>query len=96
MMALFAKLVVKAGNEDRFLTLLRADAEGTRKEPGCLRFDVIRDRERANVYYLYEVYKDPGAFEEHQKQPHFRVFFEESGSLLEGPPEASFGEVAAL
>jgi len=37
------------------------------KEPGTLRFDVHRDPKDDNAIYVYEAYRDRGAFEEHKR-----------------------------
>ena len=48
------------------------DAKGSvNDEPGCLRFDVIQDAGDPNRIWLYEVYVDEAAFQEHLKAPHF-------------------------
>ncbi|MEQ6897066.1 putative quinol monooxygenase [Microbacterium sp. KR10-403] len=41
---------------------LRANAAATRAEPGCLRFDVLRERDDASRFVLYELYTDEDAF----------------------------------
>lgn len=58
---------------ERYLEALLDDARGSvRDEPGCFRFDVIADSKDPNTLYLYEIYRDEAAFQEHLKAPHFR------------------------
>jgi hypothetical protein len=46
---------VKPEHVPEYLEAVRHDAEHSeRDEPGCLRFDVIQDREDANRFYYYE------------------------------------------
>lgn len=92
MYALFAKLTVKPEQVDRFLKHLEVDVVGTRKEPGCVHFDVVRDEKTANVFYVYEVYRSRDAYAVHQKEAHFQAFFAEAGDTLVGPPEGFFGD----
>jgi quinol monooxygenase YgiN len=74
------------------LDLVRYDAEHSeRDEPGCLRFDVMRDRDDANRFYLYEVYRDEAAFEAHRQTPHFKHYFEKSQPWLAARPKRRFG-----
>jgi quinol monooxygenase YgiN len=40
---------------DEFLIAMKEDAEGSRTEAGCLRFDVLRDRDTPNKFVFYEV-----------------------------------------
>lgn len=42
-----------------------------RDEPGCLTFDVLRDRSDPDLIWLYEVYVDEAAFESHMRSAHF-------------------------
>eukprot|EP00808_Paulinella_micropora_P010906 g29641.t1 len=54
-----------------FLQVMKVDTEGSRAEPGCLGFDVLRDLEKPNTFHFYEVYKDQAALAFHKKQPHY-------------------------
>lgn len=40
---------------DAFLAVMKVDAEESRKEEGCLRFDVLRDESNSNKFIFYEV-----------------------------------------
>eukprot|EP01051_Picozoa_sp_SAG22_P013482 SAG22_NODE_1514_length_4253_cov_1.546943_5_plen_74_part_01 len=69
-------------------------AIGSRKEPGCLRFDVWQvepDPETNpdnNVFQFHEVYKDADAVAFHRVQPHFALwtdFKAEGGARSAGP-----------
>ena len=63
---------VKPEKREQFLKVIEHDAlasEGT--EAGCLRFNVMRDTENADVYYFYEVYRDKEAQAAHRATPHF-------------------------
>jgi quinol monooxygenase YgiN len=46
-------------------------AASVRDEPGCLVFDVLRDRSDPDLVWLYEVYTDEAAFEAHMRTSHF-------------------------
>lgn len=46
-------------------------AASVRDEPGCLTFDVMRDRSDVDLVWLYEVYVDEAAFEAHTQTAHF-------------------------
>ena len=61
----------------RFLfQAMEVDAVGSRKEPGCLRFDVIEgpSTETSGHFTFYEVYKTEKDIEFHRKQDHFKVW----------------------
>ncbi|HEY8090378.1 MAG TPA: putative quinol monooxygenase [Polyangiaceae bacterium] len=95
MLGLFAKVTVKPDLVERFWKHLLLDVEGSRAEPGCLRFDVLRDEKAANVFYLYEVYRDHAAYGRHQEAPYFKAFFAEAGDTLAAPPEIHTAEVVS-
>ena len=61
----------KAGQEAEAERVLRALTEASRKEPGCLMFQVHRHRERKGELFIYEQYKNEAALESHRKTPHF-------------------------
>ena len=67
-----------------FLEMIEENAKMTRKEPGCLRFDVLRSQEAPNQFFFYELYKSPDAIEYHKQQPHYAKWndFKESGGTI--------------
>jgi autoinducer 2-degrading protein len=65
-------------------------------EPGCLRFDVIRDRDDPNTLYFYEVYLDEDALAAHRQTIHFKTYFESTQSWLAAPPERRFGSALRM
>ena len=80
-----ARFVVRAGKRDEFLELLRWDAQVAKdSEPGTLRLDVWEVAGEPGVIYVYEVYTDPGAFEDHTRNPPVKRFAEIMNSLVEG------------
>ncbi len=89
MLAMWVKVRVKPGERERFLAAIEADALGSeRDEPGCYRFNVLRDSKDDNVYYFYEVYQDEAALEAHRKAPHYAVW-RAAADTLDGPTEAT-------
>jgi (4S)-4-hydroxy-5-phosphonooxypentane-2,3-dione isomerase len=87
MLAIWVKARVKADQTEKFLKAIEHDALGSeRDEPGCLRFNVLRDEKDPNVYYFFEVYKDEAALEAHRKAPHYAVW-RAAADTLDGPTE---------
>ena len=92
MIVLHVTAQVKPEHVKEFLEVVRYDAEHSEKdEPGCLRFDVIQDRDDPNRFYFYEVYRDEAALEAHRQTPHFKFYFEKVQPWLAAPPERRFG-----
>jgi (4S)-4-hydroxy-5-phosphonooxypentane-2,3-dione isomerase len=93
MVVLHVTVQVKPEHVAEFLEVIRHDAEHSEKdEPGCLRFDVIQDKDDPNRFYFYEVYRDEAALEAHRQTPHFKLYFEKSRALLATPPERRVGK----
>jgi autoinducer 2-degrading protein len=87
MLALWVKVRVKPEGRERFLQAIEADALGSeRDEPGCVRFNVLKDQQDPNVYYFYEVYRDEAALEAHRAAPHYEIW-RAAADTLDGTPE---------
>jgi autoinducer 2-degrading protein len=71
MYAVVVRVHVKPGTADSFIEASRRNHEGTRREPGNLRFDVLRQEDDADRFTLYEVYRTRADFEAHQKTEHY-------------------------
>ena len=73
-------------HEDRikdFLKAITIDAVGSRLEPGCLRFDVLRDQSDPTKFTFFEVYESLEAIEFHRSTSHFKAWsdFKETGGV---------------
>ena len=74
---------------EAFLELALFDAQNSRKEPGCLRFDVIKHLDNPPRFGFYEVYKDEAAVQAHRQTPHFARWAQEIGPLCAVPRVAN-------
>ena len=89
MFGVWVKVRVRPDQRERFLAAIEVDAIGSeREEPGCLRFNVLKNPEEENTYYFYEVYADQTAFEAHQSTPHYETW-KAAADTLDGPPEVT-------
>ncbi len=75
---------VKPEKEVEFEKLTRANHEGSLKEPGVLRFDLLRDNDQQGTYYLYEVYRDEEATLAHKETAHYHTWKSHVADMLEG------------
>jgi quinol monooxygenase YgiN len=72
MIALIVTLEVYPERMDQFLAAIRENAERSLKdEPGCKRYDVIRDKQVPTHFFIYELYDDEAAVAAHRVAPHF-------------------------
>lgn len=72
MLIQLVSIEVKPGTRATFLDAFRINCEGTRQEPGNLRFDLLADPENENRFFVYEVFQDAAALEAHRLTDHYR------------------------
>ena len=70
MKASLATIRVKEEHLEEFLVGMRAHAQASLAEPGCVRFDVMQDAEEPTLVYLWEVFRDEAANEAHTASDH--------------------------
>jgi quinol monooxygenase YgiN len=92
MLVLLVTVHVKPEHVAEFLDVTRHNAEhAVKEEPGCLRFDVIQDRDDPNCFRFYEVYRDEAALAVHRQMPHFKRYIETTPQWLAVPAERHLG-----
>lgn len=82
---IIVRLEVKPDRVDDFLKLVSFNAAESRKEPGNLRFDVVRSVDTPTRFGLYEVYRDDDGVRAHQATPHYAKWRAEIEALLVTP-----------
>ncbi|MBF0141719.1 MAG: antibiotic biosynthesis monooxygenase [Magnetococcales bacterium] len=65
---------VKAEYCDAFVAATRINHENSIREPGNMRFDVLRDAEDPQRFYLYEVYRTAEDAKSHKQTSHYLVW----------------------
>ncbi len=89
MFSLFATVNVKPEHLDAFIQANLAVGEGSVREPGCFRYEVLRDRNNSNRFYFYEVFRDEKAAEAHWETPHFKTWWQTvNEEMLDGEIES--------
>lgn len=71
MVVLAVTWMAKVGREAEVVSLFVKLAEESRKEPGCITYQVHRHKTEPRRFFIYEQYKDDGALEAHRSAPHF-------------------------
>jgi (4S)-4-hydroxy-5-phosphonooxypentane-2,3-dione isomerase len=68
---------------ERFLPLMFENARRSREEePGCRQFDVCVDPQRQGIVFLYELYVDRAAFDDHLASAHYQKFAMETKAMI--------------
>jgi autoinducer 2-degrading protein len=93
MKAIIVKVWVKDGCVEKFKEISFYNSENSRKEPGCLRFDVVQAAEPSNLFFLYEIYKSDEAIAHHRTTEHYNKWRETVADMMlpEKPRESVQG-----
>ncbi|GDX05510.1 (4S)-4-hydroxy-5-phosphonooxypentane-2,3-dione isomerase [Buttiauxella sp. WJP83] len=76
---------IKPERVDEFMDVFRANHEGSIKEPGNLRFDVLQDPEVATRFFIYEAYQNDEAVLAHKQTPHYLACVERLDGMMSEP-----------
>jgi autoinducer 2-degrading protein len=76
---------VKPEHRASFVEACRRNHEGSRAEPGNLRWDLLQSEEDPDKFVLYEVYRQKSDLEAHQKTAHYLRWREEVKDWMAAP-----------
>ena len=85
-----ARIRAKAGLEDRVKGELMNLISPTRKESGCLNYDLHQSQEDKGLFLLYENWISRQDLDDHLKTPHLQAFLGKVDELLAEPVEIKF------
>jgi len=71
MVVLAVTWMAKMGREAEAAAILEKLSGESRKEPGCLIYQVHKHKTDSRRFFIYEQYKDDAALEAHRAAPHF-------------------------
>jgi len=84
MIYLIATLKIKPGSLPAIKEAVMACIEGTRKETGCISYDLHHSLTDENTLVFVERWKDRAALDNHFTEPHFLAWREVGGQYFEG------------
>lgn len=85
MIATVVSVDVKPECISAFVDATRYNHVNSRREPGNVRFDVLRDRNDPNKFILYEVYVDEAAAAAHKETHHYKVWRDAVAPMMATP-----------
>ena len=83
---MLVRLTCKDGMRPALLEILNTYADGLEEEPGTEVYLLSLDPDDVNLVWLFEVFKDDDAENEHRGSTGFATMIEALNDLLEGPP----------
>lgn len=84
-----AYIFARAGEENRVRNALLHLVEETRKEKGCINYDLHESVEDARRFVMYENWESDADLDAHSKSPHLREFGRTMGPFLERSTEVT-------
>jgi quinol monooxygenase YgiN len=75
------------GHEDTVRRLLEAAVEPTRRESGCLEYDLNVSTTRAGDFVFIETWEDEASLDSHGQSAHIAALRAEVRAHLESPPD---------
>ena len=93
MIALIITAHVKKECVSEFEKISLYNSKNSLKEPGCLRFDILRQCGDDTVFNFYEVYKGEEDIEHHRTTEHYNKWRETVADMMAAPRSAVKAEV---
>lgn len=72
-----------------FLAATRLNHEGSRRENGNRRFDVVQAKDDPNHFVLYEVFESAEAIDHHRQTPHYHAWKKTVEPMMAKPRESA-------
>ncbi len=88
-----ATIKAKPGLEQQVREAVMALVEPTRKEPGCINYDLHQSLDDEATLMLYENWTSKKDLDEHLNMPYMKDFFARSGDVLAQPAEVVLWEM---
>jgi len=86
---------IQEENVERFGEITRQNAEASRSEEGCVRFDVIQQVDDPTRFTFIEMFKSEEAGAIHRETSHFKKWLEEAVPLMvEGRTRVIYNDVS--
>lgn len=82
-LTIVAKFKAKNGAGEKLFQELIQLVEPSRRDAGCINYDLHRSTEDANLFLFYENWDSKELWEKHMETEHLRIFKERSKDLIE-------------
>ncbi|MHB8123335.1 MAG: putative quinol monooxygenase [Desulfuromonadaceae bacterium] len=82
-LTVIAKVVAKKDSVEIVKSELLKLVPPTRKEAGCIEYNLHQDNEDPAVFVFYETWDSPASLENHMNSEHFKSYVNAVGDLIE-------------
>lgn len=90
-----ATIKAKPGLEERVRDAVTALVPPTRKEPGCINYDLHQSIDDKSLFMLYENWVSKKALDEHLEMPYLRDFLGKADEILAEPVDIKLWEMVS-
>jgi quinol monooxygenase YgiN len=94
MITIIAKSVLKDGKVEDFKAITRELIEESRKEDGCLSYNLYQDVKNHKILTFIEEWENLEAIERHNASAHFTRIVPQLSELREGPSEVNLYQLS--
>ena len=94
MITIVAKSVLKEGKVEDFKVITRELIEASRKEAGCISYNLYQDVENHKILTFIEEWENLEAIERHNASEHFNRIVPQMSELREGPSEVNLYQLS--
>lgn len=96
MITIVAKCIIKKDKVEEFKKLAEELVKESKKEAGCISYDLFEDIKKPNVLTFIEEWKDMDAIEEHNNTAHFTSIVPKFDELREDSTVNLYQKAAML
>ncbi|MBI4965082.1 MAG: antibiotic biosynthesis monooxygenase [Desulfomonile tiedjei] len=90
---ILALIKAKPGMEETVKQGLLALLEPTRKEAGCINYDLHQSTGNKGLFMFYENWRSKKDLDEHVRMPHMKDFMSKGREVLDGAADLTFWEI---
>ena len=80
---LFVRIEIKPEYSDSILDAFAPLITGSQAETGCINYQLHKDQQHDNVYWMYEIWQSQAALDTHNQSEHYRLFGQLHGNKLQ-------------
>ena len=84
-LTVIARFQAKPGMEEQFKQDLLAMVAPSRRDEGCIDYDVLQSSDDPSVFFTYENWTGKAALDNHMQTPHFKDLDRKSKATLAQP-----------
>jgi quinol monooxygenase YgiN len=85
LLTVFAEIVAKPGKEEEVRRHVVGFVEPTRKEEGCVQYDLHFANDEPGRFLFYETWESEAHLQKHSESPHIQAFRAVAGDITAAP-----------